>query len=94
MGEGRTCAWAAEHEYHCHLCFVEFGLLLFGRAGEMRRISDLLYDVGCHRGLDRGCVLARQVDDRSGGDVRMRGKSLRGDGRGCNRLRRRRVPLL
>jgi hypothetical protein len=94
MGEGHTGARAAEHEYHSHLCFVKFGFLVFGRAGEMQRISDLLYEVGCHRGLDRVCVLARQVGGRSGGDVRTRGKSLRGDVLGRNRLRRRRVPLL
>lgn len=94
MGEERTSAWTAEYEYHRHVFFVKFWLLGFGRDGEMQRISDLLYDVGCHRGLDRGCVLARQVDGRSGGDVRMRGKLLRGDVRGRNRLRRKRVPLL
>ena len=30
----------------------------------MQRISDLLYEVGCHRGPDQGCELARQVDGR------------------------------
>ena len=80
-GEGRrTCAWTAKHEYHRHFFFVEYGLggralgsipVLVG-SGEVQGISDLLYDVGSHRGLDQESVRAKQGGDRSGGGVRMR----------------------
>ena len=101
-GKGRrTCAWTAEHEYHRHFFFVEYGLggralgsisALVG-AGEVQGISDLLYDVGSHRGLDQESVRARRAGGRSGGGVRMRGLWLRGGGRERNMRRRKREQL-
>jgi hypothetical protein len=57
-------------------------------------ISDLLYDVGRHRGLDLESVRARRAGGRSGGDVKMtRGRWLRGGGRESNTLQRKRELL-
>jgi hypothetical protein len=83
-----TGSWAAEHEYHRHLFFLEYGLLSFasssssGRlilvlvdARDVEGISDLLYDVGCHRGhgcLDQGSEQARRAGGRLSVGVRKR----------------------
>ena len=87
VGQRHTGAWAAEHEYHRHFLFLEYGLLLSfatsssGRlilvlvgARDVEGISDLLYDVGCHRGhcLDQECEQARRVGGRLGVGVRKR----------------------
>jgi len=75
-----TGAWTTEHENHRHLFFLEYGLVgcaldlisaLVG-AREVQGISDLLYEVGCHRGLDRESGQARRAGGRLGGGVKMR----------------------
>ena len=85
-GERHTGSWAAEHEYYCHLLFLKYGLLSFassssGRlilvrvdAGDVENVSDLLCDVGCHRGhgLDQANEQARREGGRLSVGVRKR----------------------
>ena len=49
-GEGRTSAWATEHEYHGHLFIVKFRLHFFPLVIErVGRGISALYEIGCHR---------------------------------------------
>lgn len=79
IGQRHTGSWTTEHEYHRHLFFLEYGLLsfasssggrlillLFVNARDMEGVSDLLYDVGCHRGhdLDQASEQARRAGGR------------------------------
>ena len=86
VGQRHTGSWPAEHKYHCHLFFLQYGLLSFassssGRlilvlvdARDVEGVSDLLYDVGCHRGhcLDQACEQARRAGGRLSVGVRKR----------------------
>lgn len=87
-----TGARTAEHEYHGHLFFLEYGLV---GGGDVQCVSDLLYEVGCHRGLDpdQESARARRADGRSGGVVRMRERWPRGGVRECSTRRRKRERL-
>lgn len=85
-GKRHTSSWAAEHEYHRHLLFLEYGLLSFTSGSSFRLvlvlvdardvegISDLFYDVGCHRGhgLDQASEQARRAGGRLSVGVRKR----------------------
>lgn len=108
IGQRHTGSWATEHEYHRHLFFLEYGLLSFassssgrlillllGDARDMEDVSDLLNDVGCHRGhdLDQASERARRAGGRLSVGERKRVQWLRDGVRECNMRQRRRERL-
>ena len=107
-GKRHTSAWAAKHEYHRHLVFLKNGffgcalgsrrrcrcvILLLVGTREVEGISDLLYEVGSHRGPDQTSARARRAGGRLSGGVRMRVRWLRGGGRERSMRRRKRGRL-